>query len=248
MVIAGCTQGCVFTLVGAIVVYIDTTTLEAWQYMKRWYVVRSKHRNEVLLWHQLCSRGIEAYFPRVHPQGMAAPLGVVKPLFPGYMFVRVDLGASARSALLWMPGADGFVCFGGKPAFVSDSVLRGIMEFADHVNRPVQAAPSEGHDRTGTRSGFERFAAYRSFFEAHRPGRERSTAFIRFLREQQMHVQYPMTPRRWTEACGTLSLTPHASGLRSDFRNEPRWREDARSKYGEGIRLEAPREEGSPPS
>ena len=216
--------------------------------MKRWYVVRSKHRHEVLLWHQLCSRGIEAYFPRIDSNAMAAPLGGTMPLFPGYMFVRVDLGASARSALLWMPGADGFVCVGGKPAFISDRILRSIQAGVDRLNRTLREPSAEGHHRTGTRSEFESFAGYRGMFETARSHRERSAALIRFIRDQQIPAQFPTTAWGLTGDGSGSTLAPHGLGTRSHVREASRWRGKSPANYREGLRLESPREEASPPS
>jgi transcription antitermination factor NusG len=171
--------------------------------MKRWYVVRSKHRNEVLLWHQLCSRGIEAYFPRISTKGMGCPPGPVRPLFPGYMFVHVDLDTNARSALQWMPGAIGFVTFGCEPAYVSDSILHGIEERVDQMNR-LQVDPSstlKPGDEIEIYSG--PFAGYRGIFGTRLSDRDRATVFLKFIRDQQLRLELPVTQIRLTKQCRT---------------------------------------------
>ncbi len=228
-------------------VYIDTTTLEAWQKMKRWYVVRSKHRNEVLLWHQLCSRGIEAYFPRIYTHGRMAPLGVVKPLFPRFLFVHIDLAAGPGSALLWMPGADGFVCFGGKPAFVSDCVLRGIEERADQGNQTVRGAPSELHPGIEIERDNRSFGGYGWIFDTRRPERERAAGFLQFIHDQQVHGELPGTPLTLTRGYRPATAASYLPGLRSTRRDAPPWRRNSAAKNGDGVRLEAVREEVSPP-
>lgn len=211
--------------------------------MKHWYVVRSKHRNEVLLWHQLCSRGIEAYLPRVSTQSMKCRPGTVQPLFPGYIFVRVDLGAGARSALQWMPGASGFVCFGGKPAFISDRILREIQQCVDRTKRAVGHASSGGPpSRADTDPG--PFARYGGIFDPYRSDRERVTTFLRLIRDQQVRVHWPTVQSALTGPRGAATTTRAVFGLcRSRF-DAPPSQHSSRVRHGNGVWLEARREEG----
>ncbi len=169
--------------------------------MKHWYVIRSKHRNEVLLWHQLCSRCIEAYYPRIFNLGTNPLAAKAKSYFPGYMFVHIDLDTQAQSALQWMPGAMGFVTFGGEPAYISDSILHGIQERVDQMNR-VQLDPCSGMkqgDEIEIYSG--PFAGYRGFFGTHLSDRDRATVFLKFIRDQQMRLELPVTQIRLTKQC-----------------------------------------------
>lgn len=209
--------------------------------MKHWYVVRSKHRDEVLLWHQLCSRGIEVYLPRVSTMSMKRRPGTVQPLFPGYVFVRVDLGAGTRSALQWMPGASGFVCFGGKPAFISDCMLRKIQQCADGTKRPVRCAASGG-DPGGADAGA--FACYGGLFDPDRSDRERVMAFLRLIRDQQLLVHWPTAQSVLTRPRGVSAATRDAFGPRRSRFDAPPSHHSSYARHGNRARLEAPREEG----
>ncbi len=171
--------------------------------MKRWYVICSKYRNEMLLWQQLCSRFIEVYYPRVSLRSTKLVSRKARPFFPGYMFVHVDLDVFGRSSLQWMPGAMGLVCFGGEPASVTDSILHGIQERVDQVNA-MQEEPCRGlksGDEVEVYSG--PFAGYRGIFGFQLSDRERATVFLRFIRDQQLRVELPVTQIRPTKQCRT---------------------------------------------
>ncbi len=171
--------------------------------MKRWYVMRSKYRNEMLLWQQLCSRFIEVYYPRVSTRSPKSLAQKLRPFFPGYMFVHVDLDVFGRSTLQWMPGALGLVCFGGEPAFLSDTILHGIQERVDHANA-LQADPCQGlksGDEVQIYSG--PFAGYRGVFGFQLSDRERATVFLKFIRDQQLRVELPVSQILSTKQCRT---------------------------------------------
>lgn len=57
------------------------------------------------------------------------------PIFPGYLFVRVDLDLIGRSAVEWVPGGVGLVSFGDEPAFVSGSLINAIKQRIENLER-----------------------------------------------------------------------------------------------------------------
>ncbi|MDX2169346.1 MAG: transcription termination/antitermination NusG family protein [Deltaproteobacteria bacterium] len=94
-----------------------------------WYVVRSKPRREEYAQDQLLRRGVETFLPRIlePARGRLAP--VVGPLFPGYLFARVDL-LSQYNRVIWAPGVSRFVAFGDVPASVDPEVIAFLRERA----------------------------------------------------------------------------------------------------------------------
>jgi transcriptional antiterminator RfaH len=94
---------------------------------REWYVVRSKPRREEYAQDQLLRRGVETFLPRIveAPRGHLAP--VVGPLFPGYLFARIDL-LSQYNSVLWAPGVLRFVSFGDVPASVDRAVVEFLQE------------------------------------------------------------------------------------------------------------------------
>ncbi len=150
--------------------------------MKRWYLIRSKHRNEVLLWHQLCSRCIEAYYPRISTQDAEPSAARVRPYFGGYMFVHIDLDTHIQSALKWMPGAAGFVYFGGEPAYVPDEIVHEMQRRANRTDRYECGELPPGP-----------FAGYEGMFDIRRSERERTILFLRFIRGLQTCRDLPVS-------------------------------------------------------
>jgi transcription antitermination factor NusG len=160
--------------------------------MMRWYVIRSKHRNEDFLLRQLQGREMEAYFPCIRQHSSSPSTRKVKPYFPGYLFVHTDLDKVGISSVQWIPGAIGLVSFGGEPAWVSDGILQGIRERVDQVNISGLEAwqnLKSGDDiviHTGP------FAGYRGIFSSYLSDRERVIVFLKFVRDQQVRVELPV--------------------------------------------------------
>jgi transcriptional antiterminator RfaH len=93
----------------------------------QWYVVRSKPRREEYAQDQLLRRGVETFLPRILESGGARLDPAVGPLFPGYLFARVDL-LSQYNSVIWAPGVRGFVAFGSVPAAVDPAVVAFLRE------------------------------------------------------------------------------------------------------------------------
>ncbi len=94
-----------------------------------WYVVRSKPRREAFAQAQLLRRGIETFLPRIVESGEGRAEPVVGPLFPGYLFARLDL-LSQYTRVIWAPGVHSFVSFGDVPAAVDPAVMAFLRERA----------------------------------------------------------------------------------------------------------------------
>ena len=160
--------------------------------MFRWYVLRSKNRNEDFLCRQLKGRELEAYFPCIRVNTKNPNTRKVKPYFPGYLFVHADLELVGISSVQWIPGAIGLVCFGGEPAWVTDGVLQGIRDKVDQTNISGLEAwqnMNPGDDIT-IHSG--PFAGYRGIFSSYLSDRERVIVFLKFIRNQQVRVELPV--------------------------------------------------------
>ncbi|HKY08339.1 MAG TPA: transcription termination/antitermination NusG family protein [Candidatus Binatia bacterium] len=97
---------------------------------REWYVVYSKpHKEEQVRFH-LGLKGIESFFPRLQlPVGMGAKKRIT-PLFPNYLFVRVDLASEAHF-VVWSPGVKRIVSFSDRPVPVQETVVRFLKDQAD---------------------------------------------------------------------------------------------------------------------
>jgi len=146
-----------------------------------WYALRSKPRKEDTIWQQLNSRGIENFYPRlrVHPVNPRARK--VKPYFPGYIFIRVDIEDTGISTFRWMPHTLGLVTFGAEPATVPESLIRALEKRIKEINN------AGGEVLDGLKSGDKvwiqagPFTGYEAIFDARLPGKERVRVLLQFL-------------------------------------------------------------------
>ena len=94
---------------------------------REWYVVRSKPRREEYAQDQLLRRGVETFLPRIFEPLRGQLDATIGPLFPGYLFARIDL-LSQYNRVIWAPGVRNFVAFGDVPASVDPAVIEFLQE------------------------------------------------------------------------------------------------------------------------
>ncbi len=149
----------------------------------RWYAICSKPHKEEVLWRQLHAYGFEVFYPRYLSRTGYLSAPKLKLYFPGYLFVKTYIEAVGISTFQWMPFATGLVCFGGKPAFVPDTLVEAIRKRIQQISAPagvileglVQIVPPTKAQSSTT--GLE------IIFDAEIPGRERVRALLKFLDE-----------------------------------------------------------------
>lgn len=101
--------------------------------MECWYVLHSKPNAEYQVANALKGRGIQTYLPEITArQGRKR-----QPLFPCYLFVKVDLEAVGLSHVQWTPGLRRIVAFGDRPTSVDDEVI-------DLINRRLGELEASG--------------------------------------------------------------------------------------------------------
>jgi len=155
----------------------------------QWYTLRSKPRKEEVLWKQLRSQEFEVFFPRlkVHPVNPRSRR--LKPYFPGYMFIQVDLDEVGISTFQWMPHAIGLVSFDGEPATVPENLIYAIRkrvetimnaggELFDGLKHGDQVRISDGP-----------FYGYEAIFDTRLPGSERVRVLIQMLNDRHLSVE-----------------------------------------------------------
>ncbi len=125
--------------------------------MKRWYVVSTHSRNEPLALANLEHQGFEAYLPcylkrRRHARRTET---VRRPLFPGYLFVRLDIGDEPWHAIKSTIGVKRMICHGDNPAPVPHGVIEEIQAHRDEAGMVVMSklAPFEKNNVVRINSG-----------------------------------------------------------------------------------------------
>lgn len=95
--------------------------------MLSWYLVYSKPRQEACALENLERQGFECFLPRIAVEKLRRKLIalVQEPLFPRYLFIRLDASQEGRS---WNPirsttGVSRLVTFGQVPAKVDDQLV-----------------------------------------------------------------------------------------------------------------------------
>ncbi len=150
-----------------------------------WYALRTKPRKEDIVWQQLRTQEIEHYYPRVRVHPVNPRSRKVKPYFPGYLFIRVDLEDRGISAFQWMPHSLGLVSFGGEPARIPDNVLHEMRQ------RVQEIAEAGGELFDGLKPGDTvrvhegPFAGYEAIFDSRLDGRERVRVLLQFINNQR---------------------------------------------------------------
>ena len=94
--------------------------------VNHWHAVRVKPNCERVAAISLSAKGIEHCLPvrRQEKRWSDRYKVVEKPLFPGYVFCRFDLGQ--RVAVLTTPGVVHVVCYGGSPAPIDPAEIEAV--------------------------------------------------------------------------------------------------------------------------
>jgi transcription antitermination factor NusG len=160
---------------------------------ENWYALHSHPRKENQLHQQVLLRNIETYYPRipVHPVNPRARK--IKPYFPGYMFIYVDLEVTGLSMFQWMPFAVGLVSFGGEPSIVPGAVIQLLRQ---KVGEIVVAggqlfrdlAPG---DPVTIQSG--PFARYSAIFDMRISGTDRVRVLLKMLNDRLVPIDLPVS-------------------------------------------------------
>jgi len=156
----------------------------------QWYAIRSRPNKEEFLARQLDAHDINVYYPRLRIAPVNPRARKIRPYFPGYLFVHVDLEIINISSLQWMPGAVGIVSFGGEPAVVPDSLIATIKKHVDELNasnKPGVRDLKPG-DRVVVQEG--PFAGYEAIFDGRISGQERVRILLNLLQQgRQVSVE-----------------------------------------------------------
>jgi transcriptional antiterminator RfaH len=109
----------------------------------------------------------------------------MKPYFPGYMFVNVDIEQVGLSAFQWMPHALGLVCFGDEPAIVPENLVYAIKRRVEEIGAAGGELFDGLHKGDAVVISDGPFAGYEAIFDARVPGSERVRVLLQLLNSQR---------------------------------------------------------------
>src|ERR1043166_6198869 len=98
---------------------------------RQWYVVYSKPQREGYAQFHLRSKGVETFFPRLLVPDASRSRKRIIPLFPNYLFARIEITSPEYFYVTWSPGVRRLVSFNGCPASIDEQIVHFFMQQAD---------------------------------------------------------------------------------------------------------------------
>src|SRR5512133_2225572 len=135
------------------------TTLQA-----NWYALHSHAHKESFLQAELTARGFNAYYPCLHVKPVTPRSHKIRPYFPGYLFVYLDVDHIRETDLRWMPHSYGLVSFGDTPSPVPETLINRIRQQLDTPQAPP--APVIFHKGEAVELRQDLFRGYEAVFDA----------------------------------------------------------------------------------
>jgi transcriptional antiterminator RfaH len=155
----------------------------------QWYALRSKPRKEDVVSKQVRDRGIEVFYPRLRVHPVNPRSSKVKPYFPGYLFVRVDIDSVGLSTFQWLPHSTGLVTFGGEPPPVPDHLINAIQRRVAEISSAGGEIFDGLHHGDVVQINYGPFNGYEAIFDARLPGTERVRVLLQFLSDRHVPVE-----------------------------------------------------------
>jgi transcriptional antiterminator RfaH len=88
-----------------------------------WYAIYSKPQKEEAAQFHLRQKGLEVFLPKLLLPDHQKRWRRVVPLFPSYLFARIDVRSEEYGYVIWSPGVKRLVSFNGVPAPIDDTVV-----------------------------------------------------------------------------------------------------------------------------
>jgi transcriptional antiterminator RfaH len=122
--------------------------------MRRWFVVKTHPRRELQVSGVLARREIEVYLPQIPARQRSGHRPArLEPLFPGYLFSRLELGSAEWIAARSAPGVAYFLGAGGVPSALPDEFVEGIQAQIEARGRESWRPPFDRGDRVVIEGG-----------------------------------------------------------------------------------------------
>ncbi len=156
-----------------------------------WYVLHSKPHKEEFLSEQLWLRRIETFSPRIRVQVVNPRARKIRPYFPGYLFVHVDLQVTPLAMLRYTPGASSLVMFGGEPASVPEGLIQAIRRRVDEINAAGGEVMETLKPGITVLVDAGPFSGYEAIFDVRLPGTDRVRVLLKLLKDRQVLLELP---------------------------------------------------------
>ncbi|OGT04618.1 MAG: hypothetical protein A3F73_07190 [Gallionellales bacterium RIFCSPLOWO2_12_FULL_59_22] len=150
-----------------------------------WYLLQTKPHQEQRALENLRNQGFECFLPLYLRERLRRGKreNVEEPLFPRYIFIRLDSSVSNWNVLRSTYGVTNIVRFGEQPAWVPDAVIEAIAK-RPHANVQI----FQPGDRVRITEGA--FAGLEGVFEQN-DGDARVSILMELMAKQQ-HLSFPV--------------------------------------------------------
>lgn len=88
-----------------------------------WYAIYSKPQKEEAAHFYLSQKGLEVFLPKLLLPNNRKHRRRIVPLFPSYLFARIDVHSEEYGYVIWSPGVKRLVSFNGVPAPIDESIV-----------------------------------------------------------------------------------------------------------------------------
>jgi len=149
----------------------------------RWYIIRTKPRKETVVEKRLSDLQLEVFLPwlRCRRRIGTRYQWVLEPLFPGYLFARLDMVLMGK-AVRYAPGVRDFLKFGNRITELGIEVIENLRERCPNGVAQVQPRLYKVGQPVKIREG--PFAGLEAVFEHEMKGSERVAVLIEVLGRQ----------------------------------------------------------------
>lgn len=149
----------------------------------RWYAIRIKVNREREVEKRLTDLNLEVFQPWMRARRRIGSKfhWVQVPLFPGYMFCRLDMVISGKAAR-YAPGVKDFLTFGSRLAEVSEEIILGLRERCPGGVAQVDSVRANPGDKVRINEG--PFSGLEAIFEEKLKGSERVAVLLDILGRQ----------------------------------------------------------------
>lgn len=149
----------------------------------RWCAIQTKANKEREVEKRLSDLNLEVFLPWLRMRKRVATKfqWVLVPLFPSYLFCRLDLVASGKAAR-YCPGVRDFLKFGSAIAEVGDEIIRELRDRCPGGVARLEPVPIRPGDVVRINEG--PFAGLEAIFERKMKGNERVAVLLEILGRQ----------------------------------------------------------------
>ncbi len=157
---------------------------------EHWYALNVKPHKERTVTEWLETReDMEVFFPALRVKPVNPRAAKIRPYFPGYLFVRLDLEEEGQNALRWTPGTRGLVSFGDMPAIVPDNLIQDLRKRLIELNKIGGQQPPKFSPGDRVRITAGPFSGYLAIFDENLQDQQRVQVLLEFLSRQTHRVQ-----------------------------------------------------------